>query len=98
MFHQFSSNSVDSFSDDIYHTYDVRRTTIFADEELLRELREISDEENSSVAETMRKAMRSYVQQKRRKKGKLSFVGIASSGRKDIAERHEELLWKKNKK
>ncbi|MCI0607170.1 ribbon-helix-helix protein, CopG family [bacterium] len=76
----------------------MKRTTIFADEELLEQLREISAEEKSSVAETMRKAMRSYVQQRRRKKRKLSFVGIASSGRKDIAERHEELLWKKNTK
>ncbi|MCI0414546.1 ribbon-helix-helix protein, CopG family [bacterium] len=76
----------------------MKRTTIFADEELLEQLREISAEEKSSVAETMRKAMRSYVQQRRRKKRKLSFVGIASSGRKDIAERHEDLLWKKNTK
>ena len=82
----------------IYHTYAMKRTTIFADDDVLRELKEISAEENISVAEAMRKAMRIYVQQKRRRKTNLSFVGISSSGRKDISERHEELLWKKNKK
>lgn len=73
----------------------MKRTTIFADDDLLEEIREISNEQNDSVAETIRKAMRSYVRQKRRRKKQLSFVGIASSGRKDIAERQEELLWKK---
>ena len=73
----------------------MKRTTIFADEELLRVIREISAEENVSVAEVMREAMKSYIVRKRKKKNKLSFVGIAKSGRKDIAERHEELLWKK---
>jgi mRNA interferase RelE/StbE len=29
------------------------------------------------------------------KKKRVSFRGIGSSGRKDIAEKHEELLWKK---
>lgn len=89
---------VDISTCDIYHTYDMKRTTIFADEELLREIREISAEENRSIAEVMREAMMSYVGRKRKKKNKLSFVGVGKSGRKDIAERHEELLWKKERK
>lgn len=75
----------------------MKRTTIFADEELLAEIREISAKEKKSVAEVMREAMQSYVQKKTPAKRKLSFLGIARSGRKDIAARHEELLWKKNK-
>jgi hypothetical protein len=60
----------------------------------MREIKEISKEENKSVAEIMREAMQNYTKQKKFKK-KISFIRIGSSGRKDIAERHEELLWKK---
>ncbi len=74
----------------------MKRTTIFADEELLSEIREISAKEKKSVAEVMREAMQSYVRKKRPRR-KLSFLGIGNSGRKDIAERHEELLWKRDK-
>ncbi|MEW6002586.1 MAG: ribbon-helix-helix protein, CopG family [Nitrospirota bacterium] len=73
----------------------MRRTTIFADDSLINEIKEISKEENRSVADILREAMEVYIKQKRHKKKKISFIGIGSSGRKDIAERHEELLWKK---
>jgi metal-responsive CopG/Arc/MetJ family transcriptional regulator len=73
----------------------MRRTTIFADDSLINEIKEISKEENRSVADILREAMQVYIKQKRHKKKKISFIGIGSSGRKDIAERHEELLWKK---
>ena len=51
-------------------------------------------EKNRSVAEIVREAMQGYIQQKKKKK-KLSFINIGSSGRRDVAEKHEELLWKK---
>jgi metal-responsive CopG/Arc/MetJ family transcriptional regulator len=72
----------------------MKRSTIFVDNDLLRQIKEISKEENKSVAEIMREAMQNYTKQKKFKK-KISFIRIGSSGRKDIAERHEELLWKK---
>lgn len=72
----------------------MKRTTIFAEEELFREIKDISNEENRSVAEIIREAMENYIKQKRLTKKKLSFIGIGNSGRKDIAEKHEELLWK----
>ena len=75
----------------------MKRTTIFADENLLSEIREISFREKKSVAEVMREAMQNHVRKKRPRR-KLSFIGIGRSGRKDIAERHEELLWKKDKR
>lgn len=80
----------------LYHTYDMKRTTILADEDLLPEIQEIAAEEKKSMAKVMREAMKSYIRKKRPGKKKPSFVGIARSGRKDIAERHEDLLWKKN--
>jgi metal-responsive CopG/Arc/MetJ family transcriptional regulator len=72
----------------------MKRTTIFADDYLMRELKEISKEENKSVAGVIREAMERYVRQKRRSKRKLSFIGISNSGKKNIAEKHEDLLWK----
>jgi protein-tyrosine-phosphatase len=39
--------------------------------------------------------MQDYIRLKRHKKKRISFIGIGNSGRSDIAERHEELLWKK---
>lgn len=71
----------------------MKRTTIFADEDLINEIKEISKEENRSIAEIMREAMQGYIKQKRKRK-KLSFIGIGSSGRRDIAEKHEDLIWK----
>ncbi len=73
----------------------MKRTTIFADDNLISEIKEISKEENRSVAEIIREAMQVYIKQKRYKKKTISFIGIGSSDRTDIAERHEELLWKK---
>lgn len=73
----------------------MKRTTIFAEEELFKEIKDISEEENRSVAEVIREAMENYVCQKRLRKKRLSFIGTGNSGRKDIAENHEELLWKK---
>lgn len=76
----------------------MKRTTIFADESLINEIKDISKEENRSVAEIIREAMEKYIHQKRRSKKKLSFTGVNNSGRKDIAETHENLLWKEVKK
>lgn len=76
----------------------MKRTTIFADDDLLDEIKEISREENRSVAEIVREAMMGYVAKKRRGKKALSFIGVGSSGKKNIAMKHEGLLWKKDTK
>jgi len=76
----------------------VKRTTFFADEQLMDELKEIAREERKTLASVVREATALYVSEKRKKKKrKLSIVGIGSSGRSDVAEKHEELLWKKEK-
>ncbi len=72
----------------------MKRTTIFMDEVLLKEMKEISEYENISVAGMVREAMAEYVVKKRRPEKKLSFTGIGDSGRNDISEKHEDLLWK----
>lgn len=76
----------------------MKRTTIFADEFLIKEIKEISKEENKSVAGVIREAMENYIQQKRQTTRKLSFIGAGNSGRRDIAEKHENLLWQEEPK
>jgi predicted NBD/HSP70 family sugar kinase len=76
----------------------MKRATFFADEQHMDELKEIAREERKTLASVVREATALYVREKRkRKKRKLSIVGIGSSGRGDVAEKHEELLWKKDK-
>lgn len=75
----------------------MKRTTFFADEQLMDELKEIAREERKTLASVVREATALYVSEKRKKKRKLSIIGIGSSGRSDVAEKHEELLWKKEK-
>jgi len=76
----------------------MKRTTIFADEKLLNDLRQIADEEGISTAEGIRQALERFVAQRQKSRKKLSFVGIGRSGRKDVSERCEELLWTKSAK
>jgi hypothetical protein len=70
----------------------MKRTTVFADDETLRKLREIAKRENISLAQVTRKALTEYVSRRRPKRARLSLIGIGRSGRKDIAARAEELL------
>jgi len=74
----------------------MKRTTIFADEELLNSLKHIADDEGISLAEAIRHALDRFVTQRQESRKKLSFVGIGRSGRRDVSERCEELLWTKS--
>jgi metal-responsive CopG/Arc/MetJ family transcriptional regulator len=74
----------------------MKRTTIFADENLLNALKHIAHEEGVSIAETIRQALDRFVAQHQKSKKRISFVAIGRSGRKDISERCEELLWTKS--
>ena len=71
----------------------MKRTTIFADEEMLTSLREIAQQEGLSVAELVRQALDRFIAERQGGKRLPSFLGIGASGRRDIAERSEELLW-----
>ena len=75
----------------------MKRTTIFADETTLETLKYIAKEEGISIAEVIREAMSKFIAQRQGERKKLSILGIGQSGRKDIAERCEELLWIKAK-
>jgi Ribbon-helix-helix protein, copG family len=73
----------------------MKRTTIFADPSLLDELKALALEERRSVAEIIREVLTNHVQQRKQKRKRLSFLGVGASGKRDIAQRHEELLWQK---
>lgn len=71
----------------------MKRTTIFADETTLETLKHIAEEEGISIAEVIREAMSKFIAQRKGERKKISILGIGQSGRNDIAERCEELLW-----
>jgi predicted transcriptional regulator len=73
----------------------MRRTTIFLDEQLDRELKALARRTDRPMASIVREALAEYVVSARETPPKpLGFVAAGRSGRRDTAERHEELLWK----
>lgn len=76
----------------------MKRTTVFLDETLERDLQAIARQEKRPVASLVREALAAYVAHREPAAGPaLSFVGAGASGRSDIAERHEDLLWRKER-
>ena len=71
----------------------MKRTTIFVDESLLEALRDVARTEHVSLSAAVREALVEYVSRRRTTGTLPSFVGLGRSGRKDVAERAEELLW-----
>jgi hypothetical protein len=73
----------------------MKRTTMFIDEGLERDLQALARRKGVSVSALVRESLSRYVAEENgRQKFTLSFLGVGSSGRKDIAERHEEYLWR----
>jgi len=72
----------------------MKRTTIFADESMLDALKEIARMEDVSIAEVIRQALNRFIADRQRTKRLPLILGIGQSGRQDISERFEELLWK----
>ena len=72
----------------------MKRTTVFANEEMLNNLKDIAQKEGISIAEIIRQALDKYIAERQGPKRAPSILGVGKSGRKDIASRSEELLWK----
>lgn len=70
----------------------MRRTTVFLDEQLDRDVKSIAEREGRPAASVVREALAEYVARHRREAPPLSFVGAGRSGRSDVSERHEEIL------
>ena len=71
----------------------MRRTTIFADDALLDEVKQASARQNKSVAQFIREALQFHVARQRPAENRFAFIGKYKSGRPDVAQRHKELLW-----
>jgi hypothetical protein len=71
----------------------MKRTTIFVPEPLERDLQLYAQRRNKPVAWVVREALASYLAAERSETRVPSFVGVGDSGRTDVADRHEELLW-----
>ena len=73
----------------------MKRTTIFLDEAAERELDFLAQRRGEPKATLVREAIGEYLVRRRDAPGTaLAFVGIGRSGRSDIADRHEELLFR----
>jgi predicted transcriptional regulator len=72
----------------------MKRTTIFADDDVLGKLRAIAQREHITLSEVIRTALQQYVSRRRPRRAACSLIGIGRSGRKDVAEHAEELLGK----
>lgn len=71
----------------------MKRTTIFVEESLLASLRALAEKEHRSLSAAIRAALEEYLSRRQPVRTLPSFLGLGRSGRKDIAERTEELLW-----
>lgn len=70
----------------------MRRTTVFAEDEVLDALLAIARRRGTTLAEVTRDALAAYVSRRQVKSRPLTLAGIGRSGRRDVAERAEELL------
>ncbi len=73
----------------------MKRTTIFLDEADERELEHLARGRGAPKASLVREAISEYLARRRGEveAQPLAFVAIGRSGRSDVAERHEELLF-----
>jgi hypothetical protein len=73
----------------------MKRTTIFLEEKLERDLLAVARREGRPMGAVVREAIARYVRLRARSLGNAaSFIAMGGSGHRDTAERHEELLWK----
>ena len=71
----------------------MKRTTIFLDESIERDLQLYARRKGLPMASVVREAIAAYVVEDRHPADLPSFAGAFDSGHTDTAERHEELLF-----
>jgi predicted transcriptional regulator len=71
----------------------MKRTTVFLEEAIERDVRAIAERRGVPASLVVREALERYVSAERRKSRPLGFVAAGRSGRRDVAERHEDLLF-----
>ena len=68
----------------------MKRTTVFLDETLERELDAMSERERRTKASLVREAISEYLVRKGRRGDLPRFTAVGASGREEVATRHEE--------
>lgn len=71
----------------------MKRTTIFADASVLETISAIARKEHTSLSAAIRTALEEYIVRRHGKRTLPSFTGVGRSGRSDVAEQAESLLW-----
>lgn len=72
----------------------MKRTTVFLDEEVEKDLQALATSRNLPTAALVREALSRYVEAEKKARAKsLSIVAVGRSGCTDTAEKHEDLLW-----
>ena len=72
----------------------MKRTSLFFDEKLLRELQKAADAQGVSVASLIREAVARYLAKPESGPALPSITGRFASGMRDTASRTDELLWR----
>ena len=72
----------------------MKRTTVFLDEGLERDLKALAARRGEPAATLVREALGEYVARHRPAEPRLGFLAAGRSGRSDVAETHEEILWR----
>jgi len=72
----------------------MKRTTIFAEESLLRQVRAEARRQGVSAAQFVREALAAYLVRRAPQRGTPSIAGRYSSGISDTSARVDELLWR----
>lgn len=78
----------------VCNIYVMKRTTIFAEESLLRQVRAEARRQGVSTAQLVREALAAYVARRVLTAGIPSIAGQYSSGNSETSARVDELLWR----
>lgn len=71
----------------------MKRTTIFAEERLLKQARKVAERRGMSFAHLVREALKQYIAPPQTAGRLPSIAGRFSSGHADTSERIDDLLW-----
>jgi metal-responsive CopG/Arc/MetJ family transcriptional regulator len=74
--------------------YAMKRTSLFLDAKLLRDLKRAADRRRVSVASIVREAVARYLAEPSTREGLPSIAGKFASGKRNTAARVDELLWR----
>lgn len=75
----------------------MQRTTIFVGKDQLDELKAMAEERKTSMADLVREALDLLLHNERTDGKRFSFVAVGKSRKKNISEKHEDLLWQKER-